>query len=801
TWYYWTGELPYNVIPGSSPGEGWKLWSKDLSVIAYESISRSYGEAGLNVNGFFIKGSVVRHSSDVLIDPKTGRGYSYLGTYPHIVAVGEGPNSPNWNDKTTELLRNKIASPIGTTLLGAGQGKTQADVNTQLTNLISNLMGMGVVNDFGYWGLSSNNTTPGVGEFSCDTGYLGTGGRVTFHQTDKNNRDMNDIIGLMEVGNIFIGYSKLNSGKRTVMKITEVTKSETLPSLKYELVSHTGTNVNVGDEYKFIFPIPAPAIGYLLQAPNQPGPYVQNNGLWEKIKPYELGRVMFTVSGSSFTLGKKDKNLIVSWSQVRLCNSTGIVAISDVSDFIIPPGNALYIDLTKPSPYEVFISPIEDIVADSLLGNKIILVGNYISGFIFGELSQSLVIENNNKNTRRIVAGTITSSSLSGGVYTITTGVGRSFVEKKNGSHEYEIAVVENVKINPGQALVVDFSKGLKNSSGQFIPTVESISSNLASGWISDDKYLLFGTTGKSGATFGVYRFAISNNVVDDYKIVIQKSSPTFMNIIMKTVQNGSDKYIRYHMDRRTNPETRSDVWRINTVHEVTRAFGEFGFSTGTEICSSGEFEFAVQEVGKSDYMGGWRHGDDELVKITMLADGIVIDESYTGNLKCDRFEIIQKSELLEVDNPERVVRGLSYRRWVYEEGKLELFNHVVFNSNLTLKVAFFNMFPIHRLAPDNSTVITDKVYRSPMYEEENVGIEGFPITFTQSNIIKYTGPNGWSGEVEVIEGWDKPGRNTWIQNTTEYNKGYFDYTGSGYNVLAGESLTGRAIYRIFSTN
>ena len=123
TWYSWSGDLPYNVIPGSSPGEGWKLWSKDLSVIAYESISRSYGEAGLNVNGFFIKGSVVRHSSDVLIDPKTGRGYSYLGTYPHIVAVGEGPNSPNWNDKTTELLRNKIASPLALHYLGPGRVK------------------------------------------------------------------------------------------------------------------------------------------------------------------------------------------------------------------------------------------------------------------------------------------------------------------------------------------------------------------------------------------------------------------------------------------------------------------------------------------------------------------------------------------------------------------------------------------------------------------------------------------------------------------------------------------------------
>lgn len=758
----------------------------------------------------FQAGATLTRPNQVLRNLPTMEYFRWDGAFPvggKVVPPGSTPTPQGpggWVSVGDGALRNNLASPGGAALVGVGPGKTQAQLNAELSSQIAQASGNGVVTDFGYWGLSANNTTPAAGEFSCPTGYLATSTSVTFHQTDKNGRDLDGIIALLQPGSVLLAYGKINSAKRTVMKVVSVTTTSTSVTVTYSIISHAGANVSVGEEYKFIFAIPSSAVGYVPQAPATGGPYVQNGGLWEKIKSYELGRAMFTVTGSSFSYKKNpDNSLLVSWSQLRLYSGLpGVTGVQDATNVSVPVGQALYIDLDSAIPYAVQSAAIDSVVVNAVYGRIIILVGNYQAGFAFGVLAQRLLTASNNKNTRRIVSGTITSSTLSGANYTITTGIGRSFIEQNNGSHEYEIAPVTDVEVAPGHGLVVDFTNGSKNSSNQYIPVVEAIASNSTAGWMSADKYILFGTTGKSGATFGAYRFASAGGAVaDDTKIVIQRSSPTFMNIIMKTTQNGSDKYIRYHMDRRENLDTRSDVWRINTVHEVIRAFGEFGFATGTEICSSGEFECAIMETGKTDYMGGWRHGDDQAVLVTMFADGKVLDPAYIGNFKCSRFEVIQKSELLEVDNPVRNVRATAYRRWVFEDGKMELFSHVVFAAAINLKIAFFNMFPIHRLAPDNTTLVTGTAYRSPLYEPEDVSTVGFPITYTKSNIIKYSGPNGWGAEVEVVEGWDKPNRNTWIQNADEYNKGYFDYTGENYDVAAGDSLSGRAVYRIFDAN
>lgn len=768
-----------------------------------EALRRSYAEAGYNlVDGSFEAGGTLVKASDVLLQERTGKAFSgpagtvAPGTDPTAVGSGYVP-------RTDVVLRAELAATGGAGMIGTHTGESQADVNARLEFGIASASGNGVVTDFGYWSLSSNNTTPASGEASFASGYIATSTSVVLHQTDKTGRDMDAIIGLLPVGTPITIVSKISSAKRTVIRVTSVSTTATTATINYTLISHTGTNVAVGEEYKFILPLPASAVGFLMPAPTTGGPYVQNGGLWEKIKSYELGRAMLTKSGTAFKLViNSDNSFTVSWAQLRLyMGAAGVTSVADVTDVNVPVGNVLYIDMMQSSPYPVVSAAIRDVIQDAVLGTKIVLIGNYIAGYAFGELAERLLSAHSNKATRRIVSGAVTSAVLSGADYTITTGIGRSYIEGNNGAHEYEIAPIVDAVIKPGQGLVVDFTNGIKNGSNQYVPVVEFIASNTTKGWMTGDKYILFGTTGKSGATFGEYRQAVASSAAEDAStIIVQKSTATYMNIIMKTTRNGSDRYVRFHMGRMLNTESRSDVWRINTVHEVIRS-SDFGFATGTELCSSGEFECAIKETGKSDYMGGWRHGDDQAVEVTILVDGAILDTAFVGNFKCSRFEIIQKSELLEVDNPTRTVRGTAYRRWVYENGELELFNHFVAASAFNIKITFFNMFPIHRMGTDGTTQITDKAFRSPMYAPEDVSAVGFPITYTKSNIIKYSGPNGWAAEIEVVEGWDKPNRNTWIQNTEEYNKGYFDYTGDNYPVVAGDTLSGRAIYRIFNNN
>lgn len=107
TWYSWSGDLPKAVTANSSPtpvgDNGWKLWDRNPYIIAFESICRTYAEAGLTVRGLFTTGSIVNSATDVLINNATGKGYSYTGTYPHTVGVSEGPESVGWSDRSILL--------------------------------------------------------------------------------------------------------------------------------------------------------------------------------------------------------------------------------------------------------------------------------------------------------------------------------------------------------------------------------------------------------------------------------------------------------------------------------------------------------------------------------------------------------------------------------------------------------------------------------------------------------------------------------------------------------------------------
>lgn len=808
--YRYIGATQVTVAEDSSPGLNWsELVVSTDSLMVRETLRRSYAEAGYNlVAGSFKAGGIVYAATDAVLYEAEGKAYSWGGVLPKIVPENSSPELSGgirpgaWRPITDLLLRDDLSTPDGAQMIGAAVGKTQADVNSELYSAVQAASSAGLVADFGYWSLSASNTTPASGEVSFNTGYVATSNTAVFHQTDKQSRDMEQIIGLVEVGSAITFIGKLSSAKRTVVEVTSMTVTSTTATVGYTIVSHSGTNVAAGEEYKVILPIPAGTVGYTKKSPVNGKTYVQKDGLWTEIQPYELGRAMFTITGTSYKFQKNaDNSMSVAWSQVRLFNkNAGALSVADVSSLSIPVGSVAYIDTSEVSPYPVHTGLINDTVPDATLGKKIILIGNYTNGYAFGELGYQLARSADLRQSRRVVSGAIKNAVATGANYVISTGVGRSYIEKNSGASEYDIAPVTDITLTPGQALTVDFVNGSLNGSNQFIPVVESVASNGAGGWMSEDKYILVGSSGKDGALFGAYRLLPQSDAGVDTSVYIQQVNSTSINIVMKCGNNTSDKYVRYHMQRTSNTATRSDVWRINSVHEVSKV-SDLGFVTGTMICSTGEFECALRETGKSDYMGGWRHGDDELVSVTFLADGNVVDPSVVQNYKCGRFEVIQKSELLEVDNPTRNVRAIAYRRWVYTKGEFELFHHVEFAQNFNVEIAFFNMFPIKRLGSDGVTMITNKAYRSPRYDTEDISTIGFPITFNKAKIIRYSGPSGFSAEVEVLEGWDKPGRNTWIQNAEEYNKGYFDYTGTNYNAIAGESLTSRAVYRIFDSN
>lgn len=77
----------------------------------------------------------------------------------------------------------------------------------------------------------------------------------------------------------------------------------------------------------------------------------------------------------------------------------------------------------------------------------------------------------------------------------------------------------------------------------------------------------------------------------------------------------------------------------------------------------------------------------------------------------------------------------------------------------------------------------------------------GFSMVYTSAQIAKASGPTGYSAEVELLEGWDKPNRRFNFSNSASYNKFYFDYTGPDYVTQVGEVFKSRARYKIDTKN
>lgn len=262
----------------------------------------------------------------------------------------------------------------------------------------------------------------------------------------------------------------------------------------------------------------------------------------------------------------------------------------------------------------------------------------------------------------------------------------------------------------------------------------------------------------------------------------------------MKGSNPASNRYLRYRM------QGGSGVWRWNEVWEVART-GEFSFDPILMICSSGEVETAIHQKGKGEFMGGSAHGNEELVAISILMDGAPLVLGDSGRFRCQRMEFAQTSDLYEVGTvPAKSKRVAQIdKRWVFEHSTVELSQTVHWNEAITLGDCYLAMLPLLRTS--SGIQVTDKGYRSPLYAEEDISSPGFKQVYSTSSVLRASGPNGHSAEVEMLEGWDKPKREANISNSSTYNKFYFDFTGAGYTTAIGEQMKVRARFRLDTTN
>ncbi len=119
-WYSWGGSLPHAVAPGTAPtavGSGYiprtdVILRSEITPSVFESLHRSYADAGLNlVGGSFEDGGTLTSETDVLLHKPTGVAYSWGGTFPKSVAANTDPTSTGsgYKPRNGALLRDQLA--------------------------------------------------------------------------------------------------------------------------------------------------------------------------------------------------------------------------------------------------------------------------------------------------------------------------------------------------------------------------------------------------------------------------------------------------------------------------------------------------------------------------------------------------------------------------------------------------------------------------------------------------------------------------------------------------------------------
>jgi hypothetical protein len=208
------------------------------------------------------------------------------------------------------------------------------------------------------------------------------------------------------------------------------------------------------------------------------------------------------------------------------------------------------------------------------------------------------------------------------------------------------------------------------------------------------------------------------------------------------------------------------------------------------EIAYSGNIEVACKLQG-GVFIGGYAHGfDKQITYPNLLLDGVRVSVASGPLVPAKTVDFFTYSQIsLPYPGP----WAKRYTRYRFEDGALTLTTVLTdIVDEARFEAIYLAMLPMWR--DDSAGVITHSGFRSPSFAVEDMS-GAFPEVTTKSEVMKIWG-DVYSGEVEVLGGWDKPNRNSRFGDKGNRNKLYFDFTGP-YTPTIGETITARSRMRV----
>jgi len=262
-----------------------------------------------------------------------------------------------------------------------------------------------------------------------------------------------------------------------------------------------------------------------------------------------------------------------------------------------------------------------------------------------------------------------------------------------------------------------------------------------------------------------------------------------------------SGKYIRWTFSRYDNAATRALGWRLTGLATATRS-GDATFSVDKVLTDSGEFELAIQEVGKTDFMGGLTHGDQEETQTLLFkVDGNFITPDGSTTYYCRRAEAFQLSSLWEVDNVSDVLTATVATGWGWFSGEMTLLNRVAWARSINVSKVFLAMMPAYRYSGGGAsgTLLTSDVYKGPTFISEDISSPSHTMSKGNFPRLITSGDASVTIDMEVVDGFETTSRSFVGATTSNRNKIYFDAINTDVStaVTSGDVINFKTVYKI----
>lgn len=250
------------------------------------------------------------------------------------------------------------------------------------------------------------------------------------------------------------------------------------------------------------------------------------------------------------------------------------------------------------------------------------------------------------------------------------------------------------------------------------------------------------------------------------------------------------------------------NLWRLYELHVYEKEKSD-GFRQvfPYAIVNGGEWECALQIAQTPDFHGGF-HGYEHYTDVKAYADDKPIDCQEYKQIWVDKFEFCQNSEIYR-QGTENEVLAIHIKRYCFMDGSLYLHQEILWQQSVKVLHAYMAMLPIRRTSDDteDGQIITDSVKinsSDEIYDVAKIGHQT-SISFAEKQMQNVTHAEIWSDVSKIkaemyVSGNLLADNSFFVQNTREYNKFYFSYTGhkSGHLTYVGEKWKLDSQYKVY---